>query len=125
MIRIHEREGRAPAQLPAWAPAPVQMFVLAALTILSVSGCAVLGSAKDRELRNNPSFQAGYEDGCDAATAQGADLRSRPVGNPELYKGDDVYRAGWSNGYQTCRATISNPGGTPGSGAISVPGPGH
>ena len=92
---------------------------------LALTACAVLGDSKGRALRNTPSFREGYEDGCDAATAQGADLRDRPVGNPELYKGDDIYRAGWSNGYQTCRGTGPTAGTAPGNGAINVPGPGH
>ena len=95
------------------------------IAALALTGCAVLGDSGDRALRSNPSFRQGYEDGCASATDQGADLRGRPDGDPELYKGDDVYRAGWSNGYQTCRRTDLNPGVAPENGAISVPGPGH
>jgi hypothetical protein len=95
------------------------------MTTLILAGCAVFGGSRDRALRSNPSFREGYEDGCAAATDQGADLRDRPVDNPQLYKSDDIYRAGWSNGYQTCRRSDQTPGAAPANGAISLPGPGH
>lgn len=101
------------------------MFFVAGIAALSLAGCAAFEDSKDRGLLDNPSFRAGYEDGCAAATDQGADLRNQPDGNPRLYQGDDVYRSGWSNGYQTCRRTDRTPGTTPENGAISMPGPGH
>ena len=90
----------------------------------ALAGCAVFGGAKERALQNNPDFRQGYEDGCAAATDQGADLRDRQVGDGELYKADDVYRAGWSSGFQTCRRTDLQPGVQPGDNPVSVPGPG-
>jgi hypothetical protein len=92
--------------------------VFAALMLLA--GCAVFGS--DRALRNNPSFKEGYEDGCAAATDQGTDLRDRPTGDNQLYASDSVYRAGWSNGFQSCRRT--GPGAVQGNNPIALPGPG-
>jgi hypothetical protein len=89
-----------------------------------LAGCAVLGGAKERALQNNPDFRQGYEDGCAAATDQGADLRDRQHGDSELYKADDVYRAGWTSGFQTCRRTDLQPGAQPGDNPVSVPGPG-
>ena len=99
-------------------------FVLCVLA-LALQACALFGDSRDRALRSNPSFREGYEDGCASATGQGSDLRNRPVGNPGLYKGDDTYRAGWSNGYETCRRSDVAPGVSPGNGAINLPGPGH
>jgi len=101
----------------------MKRVVAVGLLALALAGCVMLGDSKDRALRKSPNFQQGYQDGCDAATAQGADLRDRPVGSPQ--KGDDVYRAGWSNGYQTCRGTNSIPGAAPDTGTINMPGPGH
>ena len=91
---------------------------------VALAGCAVFGGAKERALQNNPGFRQGYEDGCAAATDQGADLRDRKVGDNELYKADDVYRAGWSSGFQTCRRTDLQPGAQPGDNPLSMPGPG-
>jgi len=95
------------------------------LLLLGVAGCAVFGSGKDRALLNQPNFKEGYEDGCAAATAQGADLRDRPVGDKELYANDATYRQGWSSGFQTCRRTDLEPNAAPGDNPIRVPGPGH
>ncbi|MGH6828055.1 MAG: hypothetical protein ACREFW_04000 [Rhizomicrobium sp.] len=96
-------------------------LVFAALAF-AVAGCA--GGAKERALQNNPGFRAGYEDGCAAATDQGSDLRGRPVGDSQQYQSDDVYRAGWSSGFQTCRRSDVEPGASPGDNPVSVPEPG-
>ena len=103
----------------------MKSLLVLALFSIALAGCGVFGSSAERAVRNSPNFREGYEDGCGAATAEGSDLRNRPVGDPQLYKNDDVYRAGWSNGYQTCRRTNSATGTSPASGAIDLPGPGH
>lgn len=103
----------------------MKSFLALGLLGVMLAGCGATGNSTDRALRNSPSFREGYEDGCGAATAEGSDLRDRPVGSPQLYKNDDVYRTGWSNGYQTCRRTNSATGTAPASGAIDLPGPGH
>ena len=83
----------------------------AGLLVFILSGCAALDSPEQRALRKTPSFRAGYEDGCAAANAEGADLRDRPVVDKSLYDNDDAYRAGWSSGTQTCRRTALPTGG--------------
>ncbi|HEX4160390.1 MAG TPA: hypothetical protein VHY79_18130 [Rhizomicrobium sp.] len=92
----------------------------AALVVWTLAGCA----GGDPALRKNPSFQEGYEDGCQAATDQGADLRDRTVGDKQLLKSDDAYRAGYSNGLSMCRRTNSEAGTLPGTNPPLVPGPG-
>jgi hypothetical protein len=99
--------------------------LLLTLLFLPATGCMVFGSAKDRALRNQPDFKEGYEDGCAAATAQGADLRDRPVGDKALYANNATYRKGWSSGFQTCRRTDLEPNATPGDNPVRLPGPGH
>ncbi|HEY2444177.1 MAG TPA: hypothetical protein VGI20_00375 [Rhizomicrobium sp.] len=84
----------------------------------------MFGSAKDRAVRNSPDYKQGYEDGCAAATDQGADLRDRPVGDKSLYKSDDTYRAGWSSGFRICRRTDMQPGASPADNPIHDPVPG-
>ena len=96
---------------------------IVAVAALAVASCAVFGGPRDKALRRTPSFKEGYSDGCAAATSIGADFRREPVIDPE-FKNDKVYRAGFSNGFQTCRRTISPPGSQPGS-PIPEISPGH
>ena len=90
--------------------------------LLCATGCAVFGSTA---LQKDPSFRAGYQDGCAAATDQGSDLRDRPVEDKGLYASDDKYREGWSSGFQTCRRSELEPNAAPGDNPVSLPGPGH
>lgn len=94
------------------------------IAVIFLSGCAVFGGAGDKALRNSPSFKEGYEDGCAAATDLGSDLRDRPVGDKELYAGDQAYRAGYGSGFSTCRRTNMEPGTGPGDNPVNLPGPG-
>ena len=97
---------------------------LLALALLSVAGCAVFGS-KERAMQKDPNFRAGYEDGCAAATDQGADLRDRPIGDKQLLANDETYRRGWNTGFHTCRRSEIEPNATPGANPVTLPGPGH
>ncbi len=90
-----------------------------------LSGCELVDGANDGTLRNDPSFQQGYEDGCAAANAQGADLRDRTVRDKALYDNDYKYRDGWSHGYQTCQPSYAQPGSGPGDNPIHDPVPGQ
>jgi len=88
---------------------------------LSLSGCIFVSSPRDRAIRHSPSFQAGYDDGCAAATQAGANYRDTPEPDPE-YKNDKVYHAGWNNGFNTCRRTNMSPDAGP---ANPMPEPDH
>jgi hypothetical protein len=92
-------------------------------TALPLAGCIFVATPRDRAVRHTPSFEAGYDDGCAAATDVGASYRHPPEPNP-AYKNDDVYHAGWSNGFNTCRRTISPPGSDLGN-PVPQPSPGH
>ncbi len=96
----------------------IEIFAVLGLAALA-SGCAA-GAA----LRKDPGFRAGYEDGCEAATDQGADLRDRTVGDSQLLKSDAAYRAGYNSGLQTCRRTTSESGTPPGAMPPLAPEPG-
>jgi hypothetical protein len=98
----------------------VQMTFLAS-ALACLSGCSMFGSAEDAKLRKSPNFQMGYEDGCAAANQQGADFRDRIVQDKQLYKTDDAYRTGWSNGFSTCRTTTMPYGTQPGASPIGPP----
>jgi hypothetical protein len=95
------------------------------LTLFASAGCAVFGGSKDRALQKDPNFRQGYEDGCAAATNQGADLRDRPVGDKQLLANDETYRRGWNTGFHTCRRSDLEPNATPGDNPVRLPGPGH
>jgi hypothetical protein len=98
---------------------------LLAAILLTTAACSMFGNAEDEKVRHSPNFQQGYEDGCASANQQGADFRDRQVKDPTLYKTDDAYRAGWSNGFSSCRTTTTpngtQPGSNPLNGAIPSP----
>jgi hypothetical protein len=94
-----------------------------AIILFSVAGCAVVG--KSSALQKDPNFRDGYQDGCAAATDQGSDLRDRTVGDKQLYADNDMYRKGWSSGFQNCRRSDLEPNAMPGDNPVKLPGPGR
>jgi hypothetical protein len=93
-----------------------RLFIVAALAS-ATAGCVLFPSARDRAVRNSPSFKDGYGDGCAAATTESSNYREGPYRDEALYKSDSAYRAGWADGYQTCKPVQQNgtqyPGGNP------------
>lgn len=102
-------------------PVPVALVVLAACL---VSGCIFFPSAQDKALRRTPSFKEGYSDGCAAASTQSSNYREGPYKDQVLYQSDTAYRAGWGNGYQTCRSP-QDLGQMPGQNPVPQPLPPH
>ncbi len=94
---------------------------LMCLVSVVAAGCIFFPSARDKALRRTPSFRAGYSDGCAAASAQGSNYRAGPYRDEALYQSDEAYRAGWSNGFETCRP--AQPGNNPLPGASPIPSP--
>ena len=101
----------------------LQRFVAVFLIVGATASCGLFPSARDRAMRHSPSFQEGYSDGCAAASAQGSNYRKGPYRDEALYQSDEGYRAGWSNGFQTCRPIPSN-GSVPGANPFPAPGSG-
>ncbi len=100
---------------------------LAALMVLTLSGCALIGDQADKALRKTPSWRDGYQDGCAAANDSYTDFRKGPNTDNPLYRTDATYRSGWGNGYQSCRS-INTPGtqaNAPSSWPLPEPSPGH
>lgn len=91
---------------------------------LGLAACGMFGSAEDAKLRKSPDFRSGYSDGCADANQQGADLRDRSVRDEALYKTNEAYRAGYSNGFSVCRTTNTPAGTQPGANPLSGPVPG-
>ena len=84
-----------------------------------LSGCIFFESRESRAMRRDPSFQAGYADGCASANARGANLRTGGVVRDEaLYKASQPYRAGWGNGYATCNNQVPQHGPDPNMGGM-------
>src|SRR4051812_1852460 len=85
-----------------------------ALTLLLAGSLAGCSSAADRALRASPDFQAGYRDGCSAASIRGANPRDDSMMRDEAgYQGNKAYHSGWNTGFSGCR--LYQPGNTPGS----------
>lgn len=103
------------------APCRIALVLLAASL---ASGCIFFPSARDRALRKTPSFKEGYSDGCAAATTQSSNYREGPYKDQTLYQSDAAYRAGWGNGYQTCRAP-QDLGRMPDQNPVPQPVPSH
>ncbi len=95
-----------------------------AVILVSTSACGSPGGSEDAKFNKSANMQQGYEDGCASATQQGADLRGRLVQDTALYKADPAYRAGWSNGFSSCRTTTTAPGTQPGANPLGGPLPG-
>ena len=98
--------------------------VLVLLVASLASGCIFFPSAKDKALRRTPSFKEGYGDGCAAATTRSSNYREGPYRDEALYQSDTAYRAGWANGYQTCRSP-QDLGTMPGANPVPQPLPNH
>lgn len=100
----------------------IHLSPLAGILLLGLSACT--NGLEDPKTAKSPSFQAGYSDGCATANERGADFRARQVRDDALYKTDDGYRAGWSNGFSSCRTTNTAPGTQPGTNPLGGPLPG-
>jgi hypothetical protein len=82
------------------------MITLSTRAVGLLAVLAVLGgcmSPRDRAMRQDPAYQAGYSDGCATASARGTDYRDGGrVRDEQLYATSKPYRAGWSSGYSIC-----------------------
>ena len=93
--------------------------LLAVALSLSLTGCIFFETSRERAMRNDPNFKAGYSDGCASANAQGTDLRRGDVVRDEsAYAMNKPYRAGWAAGHAACNNTYNgstqpNVGGMP------------
>ena len=92
--------------------------ILAVLVALSLAGCIFFESPRERAMRKDPAFQAGYSDGCASASARGANLRTGGVvRDAQLFASSKPYRAGWNAGYSVCNNQI-DPNMRPGTNGL-------
>lgn len=83
----------------------VRFFVL-------VAGFAVVSCATSPDvaaLRDEPTFQAGYGDGCETATEEGKSFSTKRLRDQYEFDNDRAYRSGWRLGYLECRAQVPEP----------------
>lgn len=86
---------------------------------LALGGCIFFETSRDRAMRNDPNFQAGYSDGCASANARGTSYRrGDKIRDEALYATSQPYRSGWGAGYSLCdnqynRASDPNSNGLP------------
>ncbi|HVU19404.1 MAG TPA: hypothetical protein VHE09_01650 [Rhizomicrobium sp.] len=103
----------------------VRRLSLVALSALLLTGCMFFEKPADRAIRHQPSYRAGYDDGCASANAQGANMRhGNVVRDDALYDTDKAYRVGWANGNSQCRR-LAPPGQSEGALPDVNPGAGH
>jgi hypothetical protein len=95
------------------------------LPALLLSGCMFFETPADRQLRHQPNFRVGYEDGCATATNEGANMRyGDTVRDSALYDSDKAYRSGWATGHGACRR-MAPTGQSQGPLPDANPGSGH
>ena len=100
-------------------------FCSVVLSSVVLSGCMFFESSADRQLRHQPNFRVGYEDGCATATNEGANMRhGDTIKDDALYESDKAYRSGWATGHGACRR-MAPTGQSQGPLTDANPGAGH
>lgn len=76
-----------------------------ALPLIAVGALAFAGCAMDpklQQLRESPSFQVGYGDGCLTAGEEDKSFSTKSARDAYAFENDKAYRAGWRQGYLEC-----------------------
>lgn len=79
-------------------------IIFAATTALLVCGCAT--SLENQQLREEPSFQAGYGDGCATSGEEDKSFSTKRQRDSYAFENDKAYAAGWRQGYLECASKI-------------------
>jgi len=77
---------------------------------LALTGCIFFETPRQRAMRNDPDFKAGYADGCASASARGTSFRGDQVRDDSLFASSKAYRSGC--GYSVCNSQL-NPNPNP------------
>lgn len=87
-----------------------RFFVAAILLAAPALGCA---SSETLGLADEPSFQAGYGDGCVTSSEEEKSFSTKRERDEYMFANDRAYRAGWRQGYIQCggRTAARNDGG--------------
>ena len=86
---------------------PFTLRLTAVLLSLTLTGCIFFETPRERAMRKDPNFQAGYSDGCASANARGTNFRGDKVRDEAAYQTSKPYRSGWSAGYTTCNNQLT------------------
>ena len=77
---------------------------LVVLSALMLTGCMFFETRTSSEIKHQPNFRLGYDDGCATANAEGANMRRGDlVRDAALYDADKAYRVGWADGHSACQ----------------------
>ena len=68
--------------------------------LLSAAGCV---SPTTPEFANAPLYPAGYSDGCNSAIEGDKNFSTKLIRDEVMFEEDPGYRAGWRQGYTSCR----------------------
>lgn len=79
---------------------PALACVLAGLT-LTASGCA--SPEMTQQVIDGPMYPAGYADGCASAREADRSFSTKVIQDEALFKNDRSYRAGWRQGFSSCK----------------------
>lgn len=84
-------------------PDLVKNFSLASLAAVFVTaaGCASYSETGER-LSEQPTYQAGYGDGCATGIEEDKSFSRNKTRDSYLFDNDKAYRAGWRQGYLSC-----------------------
>ncbi len=77
----------------------LRVIFIACSAALAASGCA---STDTQGLREQPSFHAGYGDGCLTVGEENKSFSTKRQRDEYLFENDRAYRAGWRSGYLDC-----------------------
>ncbi len=77
-----------------------RLLVFGAAGALLLSGCA--SGPELAALRDSPSFQVGYGDGCLTAGEDDKSFSTKTARDAYAFENDKAYRAGWRQGYLEC-----------------------
>jgi len=108
--------------MPSFARALCVRLLSIVLLPALLGGCIFFETRADRNLRQQPNFRIGYDDGCATATNQGANMRhGDTMRDDALYESDKAYRIGWAQGHNACRRAAPT---SQAPGPLSDPSPG-
>lgn len=77
-------------------------FALTGAGIAMVFSCATAETDDGRPLSEEPSYIAGFGDGCATATEAEKSFSTKRVRDNEAYDSDRAYQAGWRAGLLQC-----------------------
>ncbi|MHA7872491.1 MAG: hypothetical protein ACX939_09100 [Hyphococcus sp.] len=84
--------------------APSAANIAAIVAAMLAAGCAT--SPEFEALREAPSFQVGYGDGCLTSGEEHKSFSTKSKRDSYAFDNDEAYRAGWRQGYLECDSRL-------------------